>query len=179
MQHPPSLLPHVAVQPATTTSFSPAVVELAATPEPQNLRDYMRANSLKGNKPMKARVPFIGEIIDYPSPFDAEVVFGIKRLPNRDVMAYRDKNSVVRFITEDNSERYIQEKDYPAGTMRVDTVLMGLATWNITDESGKAIDITRENILLYLDPEGELDAVYDKVLEINPILTGREKAKND
>lgn len=176
----PSFLPRspvVAASVTPPTSSPPALPEVPIE-EPTNLRDYMLAHSLKGNKPMKARVPFIGEIIDYPSPLDPEVIFGVKRLPNRDVMAYRDKNSVVRFITEENSERYIQEKDYPAGTMRVDTAVMGLATWNITDESGKSVDITRDNILLFLDPE-ELDGIYDKVLEINPILTGREKSKND
>lgn len=127
----------------------------------------------------RSRIPFIGEIVDFPSPEDPDVTFGIKRLATRDVMSYRDKNSIVRFIQRDGvgGEEFIQEKDYPAGTMRVDTVQLGLASWNITDENGKPVDITRENILAYVTPV-ELDEVFKKVHEINPILAGETATKN-
>ncbi len=125
----------------------------------------------------RSRIPFVGEIVDFPSPEDPEVIFGIKRLATRDVMSYRDKNSIVRFIQRDGGDEFVQEKDYPAGTMRVDTVQLGLASWNITDEHGKPVEITRENILAYLTP-GELDEVFKKVHEVNPILSGESTTKN-
>jgi hypothetical protein len=146
--------------------------------ERDHLRAHLRHSMIKGQKPMRARTKFIGEVVDFPSPIDKTVNFGIRRLPNRDILSYRDKNAVVRFISEEGSERYIQEKEYPAGSMRVDTVQMGLATWNILDEESKSVEISRDAILDYLDPR-ELDAIYDKVMDVNPILSGREEEKND
>ena len=127
----------------------------------------------------KSRIPFVGEVLNFPSPTDKEVLFGVKRLNNHDVKTYRDKNSVVRFISrEGDGNEFVQEKDYPMGTMRVDTVCLGLASWNITDEHDKPVLINEKAILQYLMPE-ELDAIYDKVLEVNPILTGRDAKKDD
>lgn len=149
------------------------------TLHPAELRAYMLTHSIEGYKFMRERSPFVGEVITFPSPIDPEVNFGIRRLGNREVMAYRDKNSVVRFISEEESGRYIQEKDYPAGTMRIDTILLGLASWNIVNPQNQAvIPIDKESILSYLDPK-EFDAIYEKVHELNPILLGREEQKND
>lgn len=132
----------------------------------------------ESKKPMShKRVPFVGEIDPYPSPFDADTVFGLRRVSNRDVMAARDKNSVVRYISEEGSERFVQERDYPAGTMRLDTIMLSLANWNITDDQDKAIPVSRDNVLDYLEPD-ELEALYDKILELNPILTGQQATKN-
>jgi len=125
----------------------------------------------------KNRMPFVGELVLLPSSEDADVSFSIKRLNNRDVMAYRDKNSQVRYIQEDDNERFITEKDYPMGSMRVDVVVLGLDSWNILDTAGVVIPVTRENILGYLMPE-ELDAIYEKVMEVNPILSGDKARKN-
>lgn len=124
----------------------------------------------------KSRTPFIGEITPFTSPIDEEVIFGIRRLGNGDVMKYRDLDAAVRYVYQDDDNKVTTEKDYPMGTRRVDTVMLGLASWNITDND-KAVDITRENILKYLHPDGELDALYDKVLELNPVLTGQAALK--
>lgn len=131
----------------------------------------------------RTRTPYVGEVVSFPSPEDADVSFGLKRLDNGAVIAYRDKNSVVRFIFSNDDEnsgenKYIQEKDYPQGTMRLDTVTLGLDSWNIVDESGAPVPVTRENIIAYTSPT-ELDALYDEVLKINPILTGQKAVKND
>jgi hypothetical protein len=124
------------------------------------------------------RQPFVGELVPLTSPEDTDIVFSIKRLNTRDVMAYRDKNSQVRYIMEDDNERVVTEKDYPMGSMRVDVVVLGLASWNVTDMAGNPLPVTRENILTYLVPD-ELDAIYDKVMEVNPILSGEKARKND
>lgn len=126
----------------------------------------------------KARQPFVGELVPLVSPDDAEVTFSIKRLNNRDVMNYRDKNSQVRYIMEDGDDKVVTEKDYPMGSMRVDVVVLGLDSWNITDANGGVIAVSRDAILSYLSPE-ELDAVYEKVMEVNPILSGDKARKND
>ena len=129
---------------------------------------------------MPVRTPFVGETETLDSPLDKDVKFVLRRVNTGQVIAHRDRNSVVRFITQDdeNGERYIQEKDYPVGTMTLDTVLLVLFSWNIQDDKHENIAITRENIVEYLAPE-EIDAIYEKGLEINPILSNREKQKKD
>ena len=135
------------------------------------LRAYMISHSLQGNKMSKSRTPFIGEVVSMVSPSDPEVTFGIKRLNNRAVMTYRDANAQVRYVIDDGSEKMTTEKEYPMGTMLVQVVSLGLDNWNITDAANNPVNISEDAILTYLDPE-ELDAIYDKVMEVNPILTG-------
>ena len=122
------------------------------------------------------RTPFVGAAEKVQSPVNPEVEFGIKRVGNREVMAHRDKNASIRYIQREGSDEYISEKDYPVGTLRVDTVALCLESWNIADAQGNPVKIDKESILSYLDPE-ELDFLNDKALEINPILAGRQLKK--
>src|SRR5438445_4165087 len=103
------------------------------------LRDYMVTHSIKGTKPMPQRAPFVGDTKSFDSPIDKLTKFVIRRLSVVQVMTYRDRNSVVRFITEEESGRYTQEKDYPTGTMNVDLAVLGLASWNIQDLAGSNV----------------------------------------
>lgn len=137
----------------------------------------MITNSLRGNKLAKQRQPFIGELIALVSPEDKEVTFKIKRFGNREIMIYRDKNSQVRYIYKQDDEEMVTEKDYPVGSMQIDVVELGLASWNITHSDETVVPLTRENILGYLMPE-ELEAIHAKILEVNPILTGEKARKN-
>lgn len=156
----------------STTSSSPREWTRA------ELRAHILTHSLQGAKMAKDRQPFIGQLVSFNSPADPEVIFGIRRLDNAAIMIYRDKDATVRYIMEDGTDRVITEKDYPMGTRRLDVVLLGLSTWNITD-SGAPVDINRESVLKYLDPDGgELDAIYDKILEVNPVLNGQQARKN-
>lgn len=131
---------------------------------------------------LKARSPFIGEIVSVTSPSDPDVTFGIKRVGNREVMIHRDRNAVVRYIQRTEDDEFISEKDYPVGSMTVDTVALCLATWNLATPppDNTPLTINRESILSYLTPE-EVDFLYTKCLEVNPILGpgGREARKND
>src|SRR5258708_18289085 len=142
------------------------------------LRRYMIKHSLKGRKMLKVRTPFVGEVVTVHSPKDEEIEFGLKRVGNRELMAHRDRNAAVRYIQRTDTDEFISEKDYPVGTMKVDTLLLGLDSWNIANDQHQVVKIDRESILSYLLPE-ELDYLYDQALEINPILSGREARKND
>lgn len=130
---------------------------------------------------LKVRTPFIGEVVTMKSPLDEDISFGIKRVGAREVMAHRDRNSVVRYIQRDEGGEFITEKDYPVGTMRLDTVLLCLDSWNISHDGLNPLKIDRDAVLGHLDPE-EIDALYDKSLEVNPILNpagGKDARKND
>jgi hypothetical protein len=174
------------VEPFSDSTLCPEPIALASKPKrikarsKGELRSYMLDHSLRGNKLSKTRQPFVGELFPLLSETDPEVVFQIKRLGNQAVMLYRDKNSKVRYIMEndddDDKSRMITEKDYPVGSMHIDVVELGLAGWNIVDDGGVVIPLSRENILAYVDPE-ELDLVYDKIMEINPILSGESARK--
>lgn len=160
-----------------TEDVLPPYIEDNAQLTRGKLRDYMLRHSVKGSKPMPQRSPFIGDTKPFPSPIDKETKFVIRRLSVVQVMTYRDRNSVVRFITEEESGRYTQEKDYPTGTMNVDLAVLGLASWNIQDLAGSNVPVSEETIKTYLDPE-ELDFIAEKVLEVNPILSNRGNQKS-
>lgn len=139
-----------------------------------DLRTYILTHSLKGTKMPKERSKFIGEVTPFTSPVDKEVSFGLRRFDNAAILKYRDLDAAVRYTYQEGDDKVTTEKDYPMGTRRLDVVMLGLVSWNITD-NGQAIPITRENVLAYLDPEGELDAVYEKIMELNPVLTGQAR----
>lgn len=128
----------------------------------------------------KTRTPFIGQIETVPSPEDPDIEFGIKRVGNREVMIHRDRNAAVRYIQRDtaNGEEFISEKDYPVGSMTLDTVSLCLASWNIADEKGQVVPINRDTIQDYTSPV-ELNFLYDKIHEFNPVLSGKTEQKND
>ncbi len=126
------------------------------------------------------RQPFVGETTSCPSVLDPSVIFNIKRVGSKDVMNHRNANSSVRYIQRDEQGDLISERDYPIGSMHVDTVALCLDSWNIHDPNDKPVKIDKDSILAYLSPE-EIDDLYEKCLEVNPILNpsgGKEKTKN-
>ena len=164
-----------------SSTFSP-LSEHEPVQQPKELakdevRQYMHEHSIKGAKMAKSRQPFVGETLPFESPVDPEVEFGIKRVGNREHIAYRNLSSKIRYIQSEGDDTFVSEKDYPAGDMSVSTILLALASWNIEEPDGKIVEINRENLIAYTKPE-ELEFLHDKVLEVNPILTGKDKAKN-
>lgn len=139
-----------------------------------DLRAYILTHSLKGTKMAKERSKFIGEVTPFTSPTDKEVSFGLRRFNNDAILKYRDLDAAVRYTYQEGEDKVTTEKDYPMGTRRLDVVMLGLVSWNITD-NGQAIPISRQSVLDYLDPDGELDAVYEKIMELNPVLTGQAR----
>lgn len=162
-------------------ALAPASPGESTWPEDRDaLRRHMVAHSIKGAKMPKTRSPYIGEIEEVTSPVDAEVTFGLKHIGTREMVSYRDRNSVVRYITRngDNGDEYISEKEFPAGTGQVDTIYLCLARWNLTNDQGIPLTITHDTIQDYLSPE-ELDFLFAECHRINPILLGIETRKND
>lgn len=127
---------------------------------------------------MPARTPFVGELTSLTSPVDPATTFSIKRFNARDIMTYRNANSQVRYIMDDGDDgKYMTEKDYPMGDMRMTVVVLGLADWNITDAGNNPILLNKETVLTYLDPN-EVDAIYDAVVAANPAILGDSARKN-
>lgn len=157
------------------TSFSPSQ-GLAEVRDRASVRDYMLTHSLQGNKFMKQRTAFVGELTPFTTDIDPEVVFQIRRMNTRQVMAYRDANAKVRYIMQDGDDTITTEKDFPMGTVQLQVIELGLAGWNITD-NGVDVPVNRENIIAYLQPD-EFSALYSKVMELNPILSGETARKN-
>lgn len=177
-QHPDYPYPRVSEgRDPLNSDVSPQLVGDNVPLTRDKLHEYMLANSIKGNKIMPRRSPFIGDTKTFVSPIDKTTQFVIRRLSVAQVMSYRDRNSVVRYVTEEESGKYTTERDYPAGTMNVDLAALGLASWNIQDTNGNDIKVAEDTIKAYLDPE-ELDFIAEKVLEINPILSNRERQKS-
>lgn len=131
---------------------------------------------------LKARSPFVGQVETVTSPDDPDIQFGLKRVGNREIMIHRDRNAAVRYIQRDGADEFVSEKDYPLGSMKIDTITLCLDSWNLClDENAlRPLPVTQENILAYLSPT-EVDFLYEQAIEINPILGpgGKDERKND
>lgn len=128
---------------------------------------------------MPVRRPFIGELVTVESPTDPTFTFDLKRCGVNENIKRMNLASTMRYVEQAESGKVITERDYPMGSMRVDTVMLALAGWNITNDAGSPIPITRETVQAYLDPK-EFDFLYDKIIEINPMWGsgGEEETKN-
>lgn len=154
----------------------------ASTPvvyDRETIRAYMREHSVRGTKMAKARQPYVGEILNFDSPVDPDVEFGIRRIGNREHLQYQNMTSKVRYYEEEENSniRVVTERDFPMGSMKVQTIMLALARWNIEDASGKPVEITEDHLRDFTQPE-ELDFLHEKVLEVNPILAGASARKN-
>jgi len=119
------------------------------------------------------------DLVEVPSPLNDEVVFCLKRVDIRKLIAHRNRNAVVRYITRNGEDEpeYVTEREYPNGSNEFDTVALFLADWNIADaETGVKVPIDEEAIHEYVKPE-ELDYLFLQCHEINPILSGAEPRK--
>jgi hypothetical protein len=154
--------------------------EMGAPSDPPRIREELKAVLRfvpRGLSPMPARQPFVGELTTITSPDNADVKFDIKRCGNREHLARQDLASTMRYTQK--GDDVITERDYPTGTMKLDTVLLALAGWNLTDLEGVALKITRDTVRDYLSPS-EFDYLYDQILEVNPMWkpNGEEDTKN-
>src|SRR5258708_353788 len=138
------------------------------------VRAFMRTHSLRGASPLSAsvnvRTPFVGELKTITLP-DGVTEVTVKRCTVRENIARKNLASTVRYIDELKTGRYVTEKDYPVGELELETVFLGLHSWNIHDSNKNPVPLTRDNIQLYLTQE-EYDLVYREVLKMNPIWTG-------
>lgn len=128
---------------------------------------------------MAIRQPYVGTISTIDSPIDATIKFDIKRCGVSENIARQNMAATMRYVEQEASTKVVTERDYPLGNMRRDTILLALAGWNLTNDTGVPIPITKDTLVQYLDPK-EFDFIYDKVLEVNPMWAngGEEEVKN-
>ena len=63
-------------------------------------------------------------------------------------------SSKVRYIQGEGEDQFVSEKDFPMGTMRIETILLALTDWNIEDEkTGKKAVINNDNLKDLVDPK--------------------------
>lgn len=121
------------------------------------------------------RRPFAGNIVTVQSPDDPEWTFDIKRATVSDHIARQNLASTMRYVTEDTAagSRYVTERDYPVGDLKLETVTSCLAGWNFKDENNAPIPVNPQNIKNYLSP-AEFEFLYTEILKINPMWAGAQ-----
>lgn len=152
--------------------------------------DYLRTHQLfptyslhGGAMPGLVRRPFVGKIETFPYPEDASPddpnvpVFGIKRVGTAENIARQNLSATVRFINQGDTDNYATERDFPIGDLKLETVLLALVDWNFTDDNNRPVQITRQTVQTYLQPD-EFEYVYEKCLDVNPMWrNGGEEVK--
>ncbi len=127
----------------------------------------------------KPRQPFVGEIKTFASPIDPEYHFSIRRATTREHLARQNLSATMRYITREDSGEFVTERDLPTGELKLQTLKLVLADWDIGDAAGNPLPINEDTIQRYLDPR-EFEFLYDKALECNPAWgnSGEEEIKN-
>lgn len=116
--------------------------------------------------------------ITVTSPYDDSPTFTIARATNREDVERLNMFSKMRVIQNANSpEEMIHERDVQMGDVQVDTILLCLEQWDITDDQDRVYEITREN-LLDLITGAERRWLFEQVMDFNPIWKGEEEEKN-
>lgn len=148
----------------------------------ETVRAYMAEHSLQRGNPALAtsavnvRKPFAGELKTIPSPDDENTTFTIRHCGVRENVARKNLASTVRYVQEAGSERFVSEKDYPVGDLELNTVLLGLHSWNIHDEQKNPVPLNERTVQDWLSPE-EYDYLYNAVLDLNPVWRGGGEAE--
>lgn len=134
------------------------------------------------------RRPFAGQIttvvsVDSKSAAPEEqVTFDIKRCGVKENIARQNLSQTVRYVTETAGEdvRYVTERNFPVGDLKLETIALGLAGWNISDDNNASVPVNRETIQSMLSPS-EFEDLYDRVLDVNPMWKpgGEEETKKD
>jgi hypothetical protein len=125
------------------------------------------------------RRPFIGQITEFASPEDPQVTFGFKRCGVAENIQRQNLASKVRYVQNDDDGQIVSERDFPMGSLQLETILLALASWNLQDENERVIPISKKSLTQYLSPK-EFDFCYAKALEVNPIWApgGEDETKN-
>lgn len=136
------------------------------------LRLQLRFVESRGAYPVATviRRPFVGELTTVSSPEDPNTTFDIKRCSVADNIRRQNQSSTVRYAQRQRGgdDEIVTERDFPVGDMQMLTLELGLAGWNITDEAGAPIPVSRVTIQQYLSPR-EFSFVYDEVIKVNPM----------
>jgi hypothetical protein len=79
-----------------------------------------------------------GELVDFPSPDDETVIFSVKRCSVADNIKRQNLASTVRYVNEDDGARFVTERDYPVGDLKIATVTLALGGWEYVDDNNGA-----------------------------------------
>jgi hypothetical protein len=118
--------------------------------------------------------PFAGQLTSHASPVRPEIELQFKRCGVAENIQRANMASKVRYIQEDGTDKVISERDFPMGDLQLETIFLALADWNLGDENGNAIKVTRSNIVKYLEPK-EFPWAYKLALEVNPAWAGGDE----
>ena len=106
-------------------------------------------------------------------PWDEEVQFTLKRVNNEEDIARQNLFSRVRYIQNvEQMQELITEREAPQGDIQFETIMICLIGWNLKDEKGNNLEVTRQNALEFLEPR-ERVWLYSEAMKQNPIWMGR------
>lgn len=115
--------------------------------------------------------------IEVTSPYENAFVATIARATNREDVERTNLFSKMRIVQNPNSpNEIITERDIAMGTVQVETILLCLEKWNITDDNDRVYEISEDNILDLLTG-GERRWLYEEIMDFNPIWKGEEEEK--
>jgi len=160
-------------------------VSVRRAPRPDPDRPYDRAalreilRVIPGGKSVgKVRDPrTLTETRDVVSPSDPEVVFTIKKASNREDVERSNLFARVEYVQSADDGELITRREFPMGDLQVMTIKLCLAKWTIEDAQGRAVPINEQTLLDYITPE-ERVALYEAIIDLNPIWSNRAEAKS-
>lgn len=123
------------------------------------------------------RKPGVRKTIEITSPFDNPFVAEIARASNREDVGRMNMFGKVRIVQNQNTpDEIVTERDYPMGDVQIDTILLCLVKWDITDDTGRVYPINRDNLLDLISGQ-ERRWLHDQIMDFNPIWKGEEEEK--
>ena len=102
----------------------------------------------------------------------------VKKADSRAVISRQNLFDKVRYISDGPEGETITERSFPMGELRLETVMLVLIDWNITDEGGNKYPITHKNVSELLEP-AELMELYDGIIEMNEVWGGAGEASGE
>lgn len=124
--------------------------------------------------------PYAGTVISRTSPVRPDVELEFKSAGVAETIARQNLSSKVRYVSGQNDNELVSERDFPMGDLQLETIFLALHDWNLGDENGRKLEITKSNVKRYLTPR-EYNWAYEVALEANPAWKngGEVDEKND
>ena len=128
---------------------------------------------------MAVRHKGMRKTIEVISPYEKDAKFTIARATNREDVERTNFFSKMRVIQNVGSpNEIITERDIPMGDVQVNTILLCLEKWNLSDDDDRVYPITEDNVLDLLRPS-ERRWLYEEILDFNPVWKGEDEEKDD
>jgi hypothetical protein len=104
--------------------------------------------------------------LGWPIENGEKIEYTVKYADGRAYVSRANIFSKVSYTTEDETGVTKTERDFPMGELQLETLMLVLKEWNLTNEKGVPYRITHANIMEYMDPE-EIKWLYSHVIEMN------------